>query len=72
MTPDQINLAMYNLIAKKISGWTTGSPSDIKEMLELAVKKGVKTWYEERPMKDLAQAVMGKLIIFTFQHESKV
>lgn len=42
----------------KLSGSLIGSPADIEEMLELAVKKNVKPWIEKRPMEDANQAIV--------------
>jgi D-arabinose 1-dehydrogenase-like Zn-dependent alcohol dehydrogenase len=41
-----------------IGGSLIGSPNDIREMFELAVRKQVKPWIEERPMKDANQAIV--------------
>ena len=48
------------LISKglKLSGSFIGSPSEIREMLELAAAKGVKPWIQERPMTDANQAIV--------------
>lgn len=48
------------LISKglKLGGSFIGSPSEIREMLELAVAKGVKPWIQERPMTDANQAIV--------------
>ncbi|KAI9892107.1 MAG: hypothetical protein M1814_001813 [Vezdaea aestivalis] len=50
----------FALIAKgvKMGGSAIGAPNTIREMLALAVKKNVKTWYQERPMKEANQAVI--------------
>ncbi|PTD11994.1 NADP-dependent alcohol dehydrogenase 6 [Fusarium culmorum] len=42
----------------KLSGSLIGSPADIEEMLELAVKKNVKPWIEKRPMEDANQTII--------------
>ncbi|KAK1148506.1 hypothetical protein N8T08_009512 [Aspergillus melleus] len=42
----------------KFGGSLIGSPSEIREMLELAAEKNVQTWVQERPMKDANQAVV--------------
>jgi alcohol dehydrogenase (NADP+) len=51
---------MFALIGKgsKIGGSGIGSPKDIAEMLEFAVKKGVHPFIEERPLKEANQAVI--------------
>lgn len=41
----------------KVGGSAIGSPSDIKEMLQLAVDKKIKPWVEKRSLKDANQAV---------------
>lgn len=41
----------------KLGGSLIGSPSDLREMLQLAADKQVKPWIEERPMKDANQAI---------------
>lgn len=50
----------FALIGKgcKIGGSAIGSPADITEMLEFAVKHNVRPWIQERPMKDANQAVV--------------
>lgn len=50
----------FVLIAKRIkmSGSLIGSPAEIREMLELAAEKKVKSWVQERPMKDANQAII--------------
>ena len=50
----------FALIAKgvKIGGSAIGSPAQIEHMLELAAKKGIRTWNQNRPMKDANQAVL--------------
>jgi alcohol dehydrogenase (NADP+) len=42
---------------KRIGGSAIGPPGQIREMLELAARKGVKPWVEKRSMKDANQAV---------------
>ncbi|PLB48411.1 GroES-like protein [Aspergillus steynii IBT 23096] len=42
----------------KFGGSLIGSPSEIREMLELAAEKNVQTWVQERPMQDANQAVV--------------
>ncbi|PNH36377.1 hypothetical protein VD0004_g3614 [Verticillium dahliae] len=43
---------------RRIAGSGIGSPSEIREMLQLAVDKDVKPWVEERPMSDANQALV--------------
>ena len=43
---------------KRIVGTFIGSPSEIREMFQLAADKGVKPWVEQRPMKDANQAIV--------------
>ena len=42
----------------KIGGSLIGSRKEIREMLELADKKGVKPWIETRPMSDANKALV--------------
>lgn len=42
----------------KMTGSLVGSPAEIREMLELAAEKKVKSWVQERPMKDANQAII--------------
>ena len=50
---------VFSLIQKgsKIGGSAIGAPHEIEEMLELSVKKGVKPWVVERPLKEANQAI---------------
>ncbi|GJN94742.1 hypothetical protein Rhopal_007834-T1 [Rhodotorula paludigena] len=41
-----------------IGGSAIGSPTIIKEMLELAAKQNIKSWIEKRPLEDANQAVV--------------
>ncbi|KAF2274228.1 putative zinc-binding alcohol dehydrogenase [Westerdykella ornata] len=41
-----------------IGGSLIGSPSEIREMFDLAARKQVKPWVQERPMKDANQAIV--------------
>lgn len=52
--------SMFSLIPKRasIQGSQTGSPRDIKEMLDLFAKSGVQTWNQNVPMKNANQAVV--------------
>lgn len=45
------------IFGKSISSSLVGSPAELRDMLDLAVKKGVKTWVETRPMSEATQAV---------------
>ena len=42
----------------QIGGSLIGSPSDIREMFDLAVKKQVKPWIQQRPMRDANEAIV--------------
>jgi len=42
----------------QLAGSMIGSPSEIEEMLELAAKKGIRSWVETRPMKDANRAIV--------------
>lgn len=50
----------FSLIAKgvKMGGSMIGSPKDISEMLEFAVKHNIRPWIQERPMKDANTAIV--------------
>ncbi|KAL8782638.1 MAG: hypothetical protein Q9213_005225 [Squamulea squamosa] len=50
----------FALIAKgvKIGGSAIGSPREIREMLDLTVKKNIKPWINTRPLKEANQAVV--------------
>ena len=50
---------VFSLIQKgsKIGGSAIGAPHEIEEMLELSVKKGVKPWVVERPLREANKAV---------------
>lgn len=41
-----------------LGGSMIGSPTEIREMLELAAAKNIRPWVEERPMKDANQAIV--------------
>jgi D-arabinose 1-dehydrogenase-like Zn-dependent alcohol dehydrogenase len=41
-----------------MGGSLIGSPSEIREMLQLAAEKGVHPWIQQRPMTDANQAVV--------------
>lgn len=55
-----LSIPAASIIMKRVKfgGSLIGSPSEIREMLELAAKKNVQTWVQERPMKDANQAVV--------------
>lgn len=55
-----LDIPTFALLMKraKFGGSLVGSPSEIREMLQLAVEKKVKSWIQERPMKDANQAVV--------------
>jgi D-arabinose 1-dehydrogenase-like Zn-dependent alcohol dehydrogenase len=58
---DQLpGFSAFALIAKgcKIGGSSIGSPADITEMLEFAVKHNVHPWVQERPLKEANEAVI--------------
>lgn len=44
--------------AVKIGGSMIGSPSEIEEMMQLAVDKNIKAWVQTRPMREANQAVL--------------
>ena len=41
----------------KMGGSLIGSPSDLRDMLQLAADKKIQPWIEERPMKDANQVI---------------
>jgi alcohol dehydrogenase (NADP+) len=53
-------IAAFSLMVKgcKIGGSSIGSPKQIEQMLELAANRGIKTWNQNRPMKECNQAVV--------------
>jgi alcohol dehydrogenase (NADP+) len=53
-------IAAFSLMVKgcKIGGSSIGSPKQIEQMLELAANKGIKTWNQNRPMKQCNQAIV--------------
>jgi D-arabinose 1-dehydrogenase-like Zn-dependent alcohol dehydrogenase len=53
-------VSVFTLIksAIDIGGSIIGSPSEINDMLQLAVDKQIKPWVELRPMEDANQAVL--------------
>ncbi|KAK4444008.1 chaperonin 10-like protein [Podospora aff. communis PSN243] len=53
-------ITQFPLIMKrlKITGSLIGSPGDIREMMQLAVDKGVRPWVEAVPMKDANWAIV--------------
>jgi D-arabinose 1-dehydrogenase-like Zn-dependent alcohol dehydrogenase len=56
----QFPVKAFNLIQgrKRLGGSMIGSPSDIREMLQLAADKNIRPWIQERSMKDANQAVI--------------
>jgi len=52
--------SMFSLIPKRasIQGSMTGAPRDIRNMLDLFAKTGVRTWNNNVPMKDANQAIV--------------
>lgn len=46
-----------SLFGKSVSASGIGSPQELREMFDLAVQKGVKTWIEKRPMNQATKAV---------------
>ena len=54
------DLTAFAFIARgvKLAGSMIGSPSEIREMLDLVVAKKIKPWIEERPMKEANQAIL--------------
>lgn len=42
----------------KFCGSMIGSPDEVRDMLDLSVKKGIKPWIQERPMQDANQAIL--------------
>lgn len=50
----------FALIIKgvKMGGSAIGPPAEIREMLDLTVKKNVKPWINARPLKEADQAVV--------------
>jgi alcohol dehydrogenase (NADP+) len=47
----------WSLLGRSLTGSIIGSPSDIEEMFQVAVKHNVKTWVQTRPMSEASQAV---------------
>ncbi|KAK8858606.1 hypothetical protein IAR55_002835 [Kwoniella newhampshirensis] len=47
----------WALLGKSITGSLIGSPKELEEMFDVAVKHNVKTWVETRPMSEATQAV---------------
>lgn len=54
------SFSAFALIPKsaKIGGSSIGSPAEIRQMLKLAVEKGVHSWTNKYPLKDANKAVM--------------
>lgn len=42
----------------KLTGSNIGSPSETRDMLELAASKNIKPWIQERPMSEANQAMV--------------
>ncbi|KAF5135222.1 NADP-dependent alcohol dehydrogenase 6 [Metarhizium anisopliae] len=42
----------------RVAGTNIGSPSEIREMLDLAATKNIKPWVEQRPMKDANRTIL--------------
>ena len=69
------------ILGKSITGSLIGSPAEIKQMFDIAVKHNVKPWIQERPMSDAQQAVQGGFLntkalrftdaFFSDMHEGK-
>ncbi|KAI1764315.1 NADP-dependent alcohol dehydrogenase C [Hypoxylon sp. FL1150] len=53
-----INAFTLLLSSIKIGGSAVGSPREISEMLQLAADKKIKSWVQERPLKDANQAII--------------
>ncbi|KAE8418586.1 chaperonin 10-like protein [Aspergillus pseudocaelatus] len=55
-----LTIPAFALIVKRIKfgGSLIGSPSEIREMLELAAEKNVRSWVQEVPMKDANKAIV--------------
>lgn len=53
-----LNAASLVLNGVNMGGSLIGSPAELREMFELAVKKNVHPVIEERPMKDANQAIV--------------
>lgn len=45
------------LLGRSIAGSLIGSPQEISDMLELAVKNDIKPWIEKRPLSQASQAL---------------
>ena len=43
---------------RRVAGAFLGSPSEMREMLDLAVEKNVKPWVEQRPMRDANETIL--------------
>jgi D-arabinose 1-dehydrogenase-like Zn-dependent alcohol dehydrogenase len=55
-----LQIAAHSLISHRINigGSLIGSPSELREMLQLAAEKGVHPWINERPMNDANQTIV--------------
>jgi D-arabinose 1-dehydrogenase-like Zn-dependent alcohol dehydrogenase len=65
-------LGIFDLLGKSIGGSMMGAPQDQRDMLALAVDKNIQVWYEERPMKDINQALDGELVVVKSATETDV
>ncbi|KAI1101935.1 NADP-dependent alcohol dehydrogenase C [Jackrogersella minutella] len=53
-------ISAFSLLLRgvKVGGSHTGSPKEIREMLQLAADKNIKAWVQERPLKDANQVIV--------------
>lgn len=54
----KINAFTLIMSGIKVGGSATGAPWEIREMLQLAADNKIKTWVQERPLKEANQAVI--------------
>jgi alcohol dehydrogenase (NADP+) len=59
-------LRPQSLFGKSLTGSLVGSPKDIEEMLQVAVKHNVRPWIETRPMHEVAKTVQGECHLSPF------
>jgi D-arabinose 1-dehydrogenase-like Zn-dependent alcohol dehydrogenase len=59
-------LRPQSLFGKSLTGSLVGSPKDIEEMLQVAVKHNVRPWIETRPMNEVAKTVQGEFHLSPF------
>jgi alcohol dehydrogenase (NADP+) len=74
--------AAFSLLGKgvKIGGSSIGSPAEIRQMLDLFAKKGVRTWNNNVPMKDANKAIVDmedgkaryRIVLVNEKHLSKL